>query len=617
MTGTQRGGGREAESYQLSRRGLLKTGAVAGTAAVVGSSPAVGRAEAVAPAVAAAFGLGISATVVGHRLVEWVFPEPDTETAADTEEQKSWEQAVQIAHSRESFEQKLKAEFGVGGTTPTINTSHGSAVWSAVETSIARSRVNGASESEAVTAARGELNKVEVTAIWNAINHWNKAIEALSVPIMDSATGAGVLEPATSTEFGTLADVRSEPTGSEVPLVEGDNGEIYVWMDPLKSSGVVLPPWMDISDLESEDASNFGVVKYVSGTGTDAATVDPLNASQQLTPLRADHPELGTEELIDPSVFQEIVDTIRDLRNELSGGLTNTTDRIYQLIDVGEIEPSQLISAQDMLRDFDSGTLSPQSASAALIARGYDAPSDTRHRVTVEHPDLYAAVTGWLFLDSAGGDLQITNKTTIAPEQYELAYVVYVSEQDGTTRQEMLSGEHPLEITSYEGGETLETPAIQKDPTAGKDTEERILLDASNSEILSAPAEHPDAILVVEGETGKVQVPVDELEEWGGKDGDYAVVVDTATIGTVSSVEIVRGMSIDDRATKTVTDPSDPEKVKERNEELIAAMEEILNGLPEDGAGGGAFGGGGGWGPVALLAGAAGALALLLGGGGR
>lgn len=132
--------------------------------------------------------------------------------------------------------------------------------------------------------------------------------------------------------------------------------------------------------------------------------------------------------LADAGFYASLVDTARTLRNDLSAGLTDTVSSIYLQFDIGEKSPADIISAQGRMQEFNSGEqLTEQSAVAALVARSYAMPSDVSKT------------------------LKLTGGTTVPSGDYNMAYVVYESAVDGTTKTAMLSGTADLEILEYTG----------------------------------------------------------------------------------------------------------------------------------------------------------------------
>ena len=516
---------------------------------------------------------------------------------------------------------QLRFDYGIGGTAEPIQTDAGAALWSRVEDSIARSRIDALPETEAVDRAQVAVDEQASITSWNVIDLWNSYFvdadraEALKASIMDH----GVATPETG-EFTNFATATGTVDQSVIePIVETPSG-IYVWTVPLTE---LSPGWMDLKGVEDSSGGTVEVADlYVVRYAVDGAVVDVLDPATSSPALLSDHPDYAAETVVEPAIWQEMLDLIWTLRDDVTANLTSTVDSIYQRLDTGDLKPQDIMSAQTLLTEFDDGgdELSTSGAVAALAARGYALPEDFDDAVTIVHPDVDGEITGWLFVDSVG-DLVATAGTTIEPAQYDTAHIIYFSEVDGSTESTMLSGEEPLEIVDYTG-ETSETVSYLPRPASSNYTNDRIWFDAAEMPNRFG-VDMTDAIKITDESGTTAVMGASDLSTSGFRAdapdaADFELVFDNALEGPDSfAIELVSGLTFRDRSSTYVSDPTDPQLTRERLEQMREAWGEIEVQIEtiEGAGGGGGGGGGGGWGPVALLAGAAGALALLLGGG--
>ncbi|WP_049923903.1 hypothetical protein [Halopiger djelfimassiliensis] len=540
-----------------------------------------------------------------------VTPEEVNETAV---QQSTWEIATSVSKGRDTFVEEIKHEYGIGESVDTLQTSHGAAMWSAVETSIARSRIDDDSETAAETDARAALNQYAATSTWNNIDRWNSFWTAVSSAVGKSITGEGVVTPANGS-FTALEDSSQSAidTAEVEPIVEA-NGKTYVWADYLDGPNVDLPSWLDLTavanDDDSVEASDLYVTRYV----VDGSVVDILDPATS-GKINAVHPDYGTKTLADAGLYATLVDTTRTLRNDLSADLATTVSAIYQQFDIGEKSPSDIISAQGMLQEFDAGDgeLSEQSAVAALVARGYALPSDLETPVTVNHPDLEGETTGWLFVDTSS-KLVLTSGSTVSSSDYEMAYIVFESKVDGSTQTQMLSGENDLEIVEYTGGDSYALEYEFERTDASND----FVYILEDHELLGPDS---DAAVYVTGENGSRAFDYSNLNTDpgttpSGADAVYSFSTKSDTIGAVEQVEVLEGLVIESRSTSYVSDPTNPTETNTRVDRMLEAWREIREQLDTLGGGGGSGEDILGAGTLALIAGGLGAIWILFGGGG-
>jgi len=542
----------------------------------------------------------------------------DDVSAAEVNEtavqQSTWEIATSVSKGRETFVEEIRHEYGIGQSVDTLQTSHGSAMWSALETSVARSRVDGDTESAATEAARADLNKYAATSVWNNIDRWNSFWTAISTAVDKSITGEGVITPSNGS-FTALEDSSQTAIDSSAvePLVSANN-KTYVWADKLSGSNVDLPSWLDLTAVaENSDATAEDL--YVTRYLVDGSVVDILDPASATGKINAVHPDYGTQTLADAELYGALVDTTRQLRNNLSASLSTTVGAIYEQFDTGQKSPSDIISAQGMLQEFDAGTgsLTEQSAVAGLVARGYAMPSDMETPVTVNHPDLEGETTGWLFVDT-DKRLTLTSGITVSASDYEMAYIVYESAVDGSTQTAILSGESDLEVVEYTG--TTRTSLEFADPDPDQ-TDGRAIYILEDHEDLA-----PESNLAVEfvGPDGKEIADTSELNtdksSWiTPPDGaEYRYVVDGTIVGApLESVNLLDGLTIESRSTSYVSDPTNPTDTNARVDRMQEAWQTIREQLESLGGGGG--GSGLGLGGIAALIGGGGVLAYILTGG--
>lgn len=542
----------------------------------------------------------------------------DDVTAAEVNEtavqQSTWEIATSVSKGRETFVEEIRHEYGIGQSVDALQTSHGAAMWSAFETSVARSRVDGDTESAATEAARADLNKYAATSVWNNIDRWNSFWTAISTAVDKSITGEGVITPSNGS-FTALEDSSQTAIDSSAvePLVTADN-KTYVWADKLSGSNVDLPSWLDLTAVaENSDATaeDLYVTRYV----VDGSVVDILDPASATGQINAAHPDYGTQTLADTGLYGTLVDTTRQLRNNLSADLATTVGAIYEQFDTGQKSPSDIISAQGMLQEFDagSGSLSEQSAVAGLVARGYAMPSDMETPATVNHADLEGETTGWLFVDT-DKQLALTSRLTVSASDYEMAYIVYESAVDGSTQTAMLSGESDLEVVEYTG--TTRTSLEFADPDPDETNGRAIYIledheDLAPESNLAVEFVGPDGKEVVD--TGELNTDIDSTDPDGAQ---YWYLVDETIVGApLEAVNLLDGLTIESRTTSYVSDPTNPTDTNARVDRMQEAWQTIREQLESLGGGGGGGGSGLGLGSIAALIGGGGVLAYILTGG--
>ncbi|SFB91468.1 hypothetical protein SAMN05444422_1034 [Halobiforma haloterrestris] len=608
----------------VTRRGALRLGAGAVTASAIGGTYAIQQTRAVAPIVAAAAIQGgitavTGASVAGYRYLSADEDEVDVaEVQEDTVQQSTWEQATTLNRGREDFVDELRYDYGLDRAVDTIQTAHGSSMFSAVETEIARSRVDGEDQATAEESARDELNRYTATAIWNNISRWNGWFHAGAEIIKYSVTDDGVLTPS-SGSFDTLSNARTDADPAQVdPIVETESGDIYVWSDPLDGPNVDLPDWMDISQIDEEevDVDDLHVTRYA----VDGTVVDVINDQATDHNLIADHPDHGTETVAEPSLYADLIDTTWTLRDDISADLSTTVDSIYQQFDIGERDPSDIISNQEILQQFDpSDGLSEQSAVAALVARGYALPSDLEETVTITHNDLEGETSGYLFLD-AGEQINAVAGTTISANQYEMGHIVYESAVDGSIQSESLSGDYPLDIVEYSGEQRHSVDYTTVDEV----TSPSYIVIRETHEILENPGEYSAVLRAVDGDGAEAMISLEDVTEYTGdhydsevSDGEYQAEIpdnlDAYDYG-IDTVEIVEGLQFDDRSERHISNPTDPDETRDRVESNNEAWERIEEKLDDLVGGAGGGGSGSDWTLYAALVAAGGALAAILAG---
>lgn len=620
----------EEHSYQptVSRRGFLRAAAVGTGAAAVGTGGIATQTQraAASPLYNTISGIGpitVTSVVTGF-LFGGDGEKPTAEEVNNTAvAQSTWEISTSVTKGRETFVEELKHEYGIGESVDTLSTSHGAAMWSAVETAVARSRVDGDTETAAEQDARADLNKYAATSVWNNIDRWNSFWAAMATAVAKSISDAGVVTP-TNGSFTALEDSSQtaiDPAAVE-PLVEID-GSTYVWADKLGGPNVSLPSWLDLTAVAGENSDVNAEDLYVTRYCVDGNVVDILDPATSAT-IDAVHPDYGTQTLADAGFYATLVDTTRTLRNDLSAGLADTVSAIYQQFDIGEKSPADIISSQGMMQEFHSGDqLTEQSAAAALVSRGYALPSDVTNPVTVNHPDLEGETTGLLFVD-ATRTLKLTGGTTVPASDYEMAYVVYDSAVDGATKTAMLSGTSDLQIIDYSGEKRTQLDFEEQDTAAC----ERYVYILEDHDKLSPDAA---ATLQVSDSEGSATYAASLLESPGtdapsgavyqlpiGK-GDGGMVCISGN--PVESVELVEGLTIETRGGSYVSDPTNPTATNTRVDKMLEAWRkilELLEGLDGGGGGGGGGDDGLGLGGIAALVAGGGILAYVLtGGGGR
>jgi hypothetical protein len=228
---------------------------------------------------------------------------------------------------------------------------------------------------------------------------------------------------------------------------------------------------------------------------------------------------------------------------------------------------------------------------------GIGAPSnDFGYQAKVSHPDLAAgSLWGNLFISFSGEPQSISAGTTLAPTDYNMAYLGYYRQDNGNFDQVALSGSSELQILDVSGLDEEQTRQ-DGEQTAGSNGDVFVWPTDGDKEVpapIKYPADHNGWKVVVEGASTKSTHPVGDVQSG---DSCYSLTTSLNEGELVESVRLVPSINYE-QASEYIQNPGDvtAEQIQNRISQLKTLKQEIkeLEDAANNGLGGGLPGLGG------------------------
>jgi len=619
-----------------SRRDVLRrTAAVAtgGTLAAhtINESPRlspVDRADALALSTAVTLSLAVGAAG-GAGVAYWRIGGDTNVDPDEVAENNIYNAAVAVGEGRSEFETQMQSEF-VAPSDPEA-TPFGRTAWQELRVAAARDIVNGESVSTATTSAQKAVDEVATRAVVNQTERWNTFVEAMIEQIVLQQDESVSVINYQSDEFGSF-DQRTASTQDNWTSVDasipsgGSDPIIHKWeMDPAN-----LPVDPTSLDGRDEPLSAYGIVMQgtndvhmmsVADSAGEASILPDMSANWPggLTSdvmVTAEHSSLSTENVIDQQLYHDTLAAITSAYDSISGKLSTYVQNLHDGIQQGAIDPSDILSSQDLIEEFADSEGQARLA-AELAAIGAHIPDSAGYRAKVSHPDIQAdSVWGHLFPQYADGTdpTPIQPGNTIPSADYTMAYFGYEGAESGEWEQVMLSGDSDLQILDVEGVDGQQDVSGAGD-SAGASGKVVVYSGDSPPDPLANPGNHTNWTVLVQGETNKHTAAVSNVTT--DSNGDFVLSSTSLTDGeSIDYVELVPPVNQSRPHDYTADETNiDTEQTKEQIKALRQQQEDLEEALNSGGGGGGGsilpdFGGG--VGPlVGLVALGGGAWALI------
>jgi len=521
------------------------------------------------------------------------------------------------------FRTTLTADFK---DAPTGESAYSYAAWSEWQTAAALETMSGNSESDAESAARDALRAHTTRTIINHAEAWNNGVTTL----IENGTLVQTIEEDLSTGSGGAINLFNEnnsgypvaKTSSEIESPDGDGEVSPVEASQVESGGYCvweftvpdnhLPtPLANLDDREEQltvlavAASNSAghqllavpyhdwVFKSAWQVGTSGSNWAPEDGIG----LKSSHPDVGESVLgLDGKAFEHSFQKIETEFGNMQSNLSEYVAKLHNGIDQGSIDPSAVLSATDLVTEFDPTNQRSQMAREAL-AVGMGMPDAIGYQAKVSHPDLAAdSLWGDLYIrfsKTAADDYVIDGPMTIPSSDYEMALLGYssaVSDQLKTAGLDSASGD--LEILEIETNDQI----VVDDPAKSVKAGGTVVLAPEDSEETPQPLADSDpatdkwGIIVKAGDGSSDKQPLGNAYL---EDGKWKIDTSLSEGLSVSQIRLTPPIT-HTKTGYTVSDPAnyDPEKTQQILEETRRINDEIEELLSGGIGGGGLFDGG-------------------------
>jgi hypothetical protein len=577
---------------EMTRRDVLRrTAAVGGGAALISVggeevprlSP-VGRAHALG--FTGAVIVGVAAVAGSYAYEEYVV---DGETSVDVDKQVEdsvYQAATSVAQGREDWEEQLRQEF-MAPDDPE-QTPYGRTAWQEVRTAATKEIVNGGSESDAVAAAKTALDRATSRAAVNTIERWNTGINALiEQMVYQHEEGVNALEFSNGQSL-IATDYVGTPVESAIPSgTSSPNSMVH----EVEVSG--LPTDVTSFDDRSEPLTALMPV-FQNSNGTTYALnpvtelwIDVSNNVQ--INLWATHSSLETKVVLSGSTYYHTTQAIANAYDSISSDLSTYVGELYQGIQQGAIEPSDILSSSDIIEEFADAPAQERLA-AELLAIGAQVPNDVGYRARISHPDLQAdSLWGWLFPQFSGEPVDIGPGTTLASVDYDMAYFGYQGSNSDEFEKIILTGDLDLQIHDVDGVEGQEeVDTERRGAEAGANGRVVVWSGDSPPDPIANPADNSGWRVLVQGETNRDTAAVADVTQDGT---EYVLSTTSIPEGElIDYVELVPPVQYK-RSHDYVADPTNPDTQAtiDRLNSLREQVEELKAVNEESGGGGGSW----------------------------
>ena len=606
-TDTQNATEPRRRDLQMSRRQMIKTvGAGAGVAAVgsgaLSSSSTTGTVRAL-PEIAEA--LGPTTAFGGLQMIEnWLGGSADVDEDQNTVDYV-WNTANTIASLRSGptgDRTEIQNEFidAADGQSAFAEAS-GSAVVSAA----ARKTFEGESD-KAEQAAQDALNEHATRSIINICEMWNSAhlrmIESGAlVEDYEEDTGVVKTENGTALQPVTKANLDDPWKVVEGTSPEGSDGYLVhkvqlpasdLPMDPTNLEG--REKQLEVYSVSVENSTPQLNIIYqpVGGTAPADTWFNEISnggtGNYTKENLRAQDNDLGDITWVDAKKHRLTIDQIASEYTSISNDLSSVVDETVQGLEQGDIEPSDVLTGESLLKEYDPNSDREQLA-REMMAIGMDMPGDPAFQAKVSHPSLEAdSLWGDLYIRlSTDSDVSINGPMTLPSADYSHALIGYTGSASGDYITQVLPGNSDLEILEIE---TQDQQVVEVEKTVGENG--TVPLAPAESEDTPEPLADPDPKFDEWG----LGVFAADGSSWKGTVGDAYIDGDTWKVDTSLSQGLtVERIHYNPPSTFKRTsywtpggstyDVETTEKVIERRRKLNEAIEEEFSSV----IGGGGF----------------------------
>ena len=623
-TDTQNANESSRTDPQMNRRQMIKTiGAGAGVVALgSGAAPplsSTATVQATGPCVEAVTGIGWWSGLKSYpnSVAECLDNETGDVDKNELLEDQLYETGVSVAQAQENFVAEVDSNYNISNAdaTPFSNSA-----WSEIRVRVARARLEGEGESAARDRAKEALNNQLARSYINITEKWNGAIKALAEQFAyDVAEGSNVDVFSAGNNFvqefssGMYPDYQKETI---TVTVDGtDYGVIGVLdIDGLMDNFPISTDAIDERDEKLElytinvgdpprailpynDGQNYEEIDFFS-TYSDDGDYSGYNA------IEAEHSSNPTETVVNTQVYYTALDQIETAYNNIDSNLTDYVSTLYDSFEEGALDPSTLLSPQDLYDNF-ANSSEQQRTTAELLAVGAAHPGDNvSFKAKVSHTDLQDPPQwGVLYPMFADGveEKAIEGGITIPAADYKMAYLGFTAADTDEWTVRLLSGDSDLEILETENVDD-DITSDREDQTAGTNGEVLVWDTASKDDgghgpapdPLKYPNDHGDWYIEVRGAENLSQHAMTAPSIQEGDNGQDLYVLDSTAL---NKGELIESIAIKQSAnytqtTQYVSDPTviDSEKLETRlqaYEDLADAIEKLKSGV----TGGGIFDG--------------------------
>lgn len=570
---------KKGDTDGITRRRFVKTGV---STAAAGSLLSTSRtnfgltqsAEAVAPVVAAgAVGAGaVAAGYAGYKIREWQAgqSEAQEDDAKSQLQDELYFHAVDIAATVESDLADLQRYSEAYNNNNYQNTPHGNSAWQTIRSTVTQAYQDDKTQGQAVSDATKAVQEQTTISYVNLIELWNTIIESLAAEIQLSEEKLGSSDDEVFLRDDGLSN--ASPSGwselSETPYIFEGDGNL------LKD----LPG--SVAEMESVEVSEMHLLGLGHYDGDKHAIAPGHGAfhwpgGQSYTPsIDAKHPVQENITICNVSTFDRTAECIQQAHEDIIGSVTDYVGELYSAFGDGVVEPSDVMSPQDVIDEY-ADSSEQSRLTSEMLAVGAPVPSDVGFNAKFSHPDVPSApVWGKIFPEFSGDTQDISAGTTIASADYNRAYVGYWDGSD-EWQEKILPGDSDLEVHQVSGvdGEQTFDAAESK---AGTNGDVVIASGDDAPEPIKSPADHSGWKVTVSGENSETTHPVSDITQDGD---DYVLTTGLADGEAVKEVSVTPPVSYT-KPHEKVADPTNIDRQKLKEE--VEAQNELLKSLEEN-----------------------------------
>ena len=490
------------QSYQLSRRNLLRAGGAAAGVGAAGGIPAainddyapVGRAQAIAPLVA--IGIGVA----GLGVVRAGLDRADQfdEARAVYNQTLTGISSIENAIDNEAARIGVDFQDGDPANSYIVDQNQNELVNNTVESYYSEAAAafdEGETLVEAQRRARQTARQILASAEWQIVTLWNGFCESL-IDAFDSSYSADDVDywdwpthvyfadiPGFGTGYAEYAPIPWSTTGDiykehiatptkyegsedhgffgirpfydETPLevselpdsdFPNDRGELEV-LEMLWSGETNIPvsPYLGV-DFDDDDLND--TLDWTSlGIVSDDLPDNPEITADPDSTFKAKHPDTDDEYQIPFYKFRAMIEAARSHYERIDQTIDSNVSDIYDSMESGETELSNYTSLRDVARDSDISD-ETTAGQLAAVSSGQSPPEDmVTATITI---DGGSEQTGTLYLDIESDTLSLSEGQTVSSSDHSGGYFI---DDDGSTTS--LSGSESIEIVSIDGSEQL------------------------------------------------------------------------------------------------------------------------------------------------------------------